>query len=154
MHIVSVVKKLIALFEDERLPELVQSLPRAALVSLIGALAGAVLCVLFVLVHLGFLAGSCSHKGRQRLFKVDALMLLIAAASVGCLFALCASLPVSAAALSPGIGGFALFASFAGLTVYDAALARIGIPVTYKQCYIAGIPAEEYLQRQASATLS
>lgn len=148
MQIVDVVQQIISLVEEEQLPGLLQTLSRPALISLGAALGCTVLCVLFVLVHLGFLAGSCSKKGRRRLFTVDALMLLTAAAAVAGLCGLCAAMPESVAALAPGIGEFVLFASFAGLTAYDAVLARVGIPVQYTQCYIAGIPAEEFLQQK------
>ena len=151
MQIVNIVQSVIYIVQHGMLQQVLH-MPTGELVPLIGALAGTVLCILSVIVHLGFLAGSCSQKGRRRLFRFDAVMILIAGASVACLCALSAA--QGAEMLAPGVGAFAYLASFIALTVYDIVLARTGIPVQYTQCYIAGIPAEEFLQQQEATAHS
>ena len=154
MQIVSVVRMILTLAEKELLLPELQGMPKQQLVLIGGLAAGTVLSILMVLLHLGFTAGSCSEKGRRRLFTLDAIMLLIACATVVCLHLFCKAVSDPGMTYSVGIGAFAALGSYATLTIYDIVLARIGIPVQYTQTYIAGIPAEEFLQQQEAAAFS
>ena len=103
------------------------------------------LTYLYLLAHLGFIAGSCSRPGRLRLFDLDLRILLAAGTALAVLSRLVRALP---AAATVGVGAYVFLLLLMTSAAFDVALMKIGIPVVYKTCYIRGIPAQEYCERQ------
>lgn len=141
---------------------LVSSLDFDALLTMIGSeflgtsfigYAGALVCILLslvmVIVSLVMLTLACSPKGNPRNITLNVIAILLAAAA-----------PVLFTVFSKGIN--AAFPEFisgslgAGIFVYIGCLAALlainiviavkGVDVKYKQCFVGGIPAEEYFE--------
>ncbi len=123
---------------------------RTALAALVPA-ALLVWTALLLLVHLGFIAGSCSRPGRLRLYDLDARMLFSTIAAIAVLHLFCRMLPAAAqqaGACSVGWGAYVFLLLLAVAAAFDLALGRTGIPVKYKTCYIRGIPSDEFFAMQ------
>lgn len=114
-----------------------------------GALVSILLSLVFVIVSLVMLTLACSPKGNPRNITLNVIAIALAAAS-GVFFNVFAS---NISAVFPEfVSGSIEF----GLFVYIAALALLlainiiiavkGVDVKYKQCYVGGIPAEEYFE--------
>ena len=141
---------------------LVSSLDFDALFTMIGSsllgtsfigYAGSLVCVLlslvFVIVSLLMLTISCGRRGNSRNITLNSIAIILAVASI-VFFNMFAS-NISAAfpefiSGSIGFGIFAYIAALIALLVINIVIAKKGIDIKYKQCYVGGIPAEEYFE--------
>ena len=116
----------------------------AAILSLIFVL----LTVLLLLVHLGCIGGSCTAKGRRRIYVTDACMLLCALGSLGAFHAFASAaqtaLPQIVLRFSPGFGAYVFLALLFGILAADIIVLRSGIEVQYTPCWVGAVPAQEY----------
>ena len=111
----------------------------------LAALACLMLSLVFLLLHFALLFLSCSPKGRQRNYTLDILQLGFAAAFVLLLLFLPAGTFASA---TPHVGGWLYLLLSAGNLFGDLLVFRQGIEIRHKQCYVGGIPIEEYFVLQ------
>lgn len=96
-----------------------------------------------LLLHLILLMLSCSPKGKVRNYTLSFLMFIFPAAFI-------------VLTLLAGNGGFASAAPMIGAYIYllltgvnfliEVLVFRQGIEITHKQCYVGGIPIEEYFK--------
>lgn len=102
-----------------------------------------VLSLVFTLLHFVFLTLACSPKGKIRNYIFDAL---IAASTLGsCISFLC----VPENSFFKGslfIGAFTQLILVAACIVFDVLAFKNAPPVKHKQCYVGGIPIEEYFK--------
>ena len=101
------------------------------------------LSLLFLLLHFALLFLACSPRGRSRNLTLDILQLVFAAAYAGGLLFLPAGTFVAA---GPLIGSWVYFALSALSLIVDALVYKQGIEIIHKQCYVGGIPIEEYFE--------
>ncbi len=103
------------------------------------------LSLLFLLLHFILLFLSCSPHGRSRNMSLDSLQVLTAAFFV---FVALRLQQGSFAAVRAGWGS----ALYLGLScvnlIVDAVVFKQGIEIRHKQCYVGGIPIEEYFEMQ------
>lgn len=111
----------------------------------------ALVCVLLVavisLVELILLFLSCSPKGIARNMTLASTALVLTAAATFMFTKFNSSFTAlfpSAYSGNLEFGIFVLMAGFAAVIVINAAIAKQGIDVKYKQTYICGIPSQEY----------
>ena len=113
-----------------------------AFVLMLGWLA---LSVVFLLLHFILLFLSCSPHGRARNITLDVLQVLTAAFFV---FVALKLQQTSFAAVKTGWGS----ALYLGLScvnlIVDAIIFKQGIEINHKQCFVGGIPIEEYFEMQ------
>ena len=121
--------------------------------------AGALVCLLLslvlVIVSLVLLTLACSPKGNPRNITLNSITIILAAASA-VLFTVFSN---GITAVFPefisgklGIGIFVYIALLAALLILNIVIAKKGVDVKYKQCYVGGIPAEEYFELVANGT--
>lgn len=141
---------------------LVSSLDFDALFTMIGSgllgtsfigYAGALVCILlslvFVIVSLLMLMLACSPKGNPRNITLNCITILLASASA--VFFTVFSNGITAVfpefvSGKLGIGIFVYIALLVVLLVMNIVIAKKGVEVKYKQCFVGGIPAEEYFE--------
>lgn len=141
---------------------LVSSLDFDALFTMIGSgllgtsfigYAGALVCILlslvFVIVSLVMLMLACSPKGNPRNITLNCITILLASASA--VFFTVFSNGITAVfpefvSGKLGIGIFVYIALLVVLLVMNIVIAKKGVEVKYKQCFVGGIPAEEYFE--------
>ncbi|MBQ3006972.1 MAG: hypothetical protein IJD78_05350 [Clostridia bacterium] len=141
---------------------LVSSLDFDALFTMIGSsllstsfigYAGALVCILLslvmVIVSLLMLTIACGPKGNPRNITLNIITIAFAVASI--VFFNIFSSNISAVfpefiSGSIGFGIFAYIAALAALLVINIVIAKKGLEVKYKQCFVGGIPAEEYFE--------
>lgn len=141
---------------------LVSSLDFDALITMIGSgllgtsfigYAGALVCILLslvmVIVSLVMLTLACSPKGNPRNITLNCITIALAIASA--VFFTVFSNGISAVfpefiSGSLGVGIFVYIALLAVLLAMNIIIAVKGVEVKYKQCYVGGIPAEEYFE--------
>ncbi len=101
--------------------------------------------VVLILVHFILLTLSCSPKGKPRNIIQDVIMLLT---SVGA--AVCILIMPNAGKLTASLSYGAFIYIFLQIVsaVVDFMCIKQGIPVVHKQCYVGGIPIEEYFELQ------
>ncbi len=141
---------------------LISSLDFDALFTMIGSTllgtsfigyAGALVCLLLslvmVIVSLVMLTLACSPKGNPRNITLNSLAIAFAVASP-VLFTVFSN---GISAVFPefisgklGIGIFVYIALLVVLLVMNIVIAKKGVEVKYKQCFVGGIPAEEYFE--------
>lgn len=141
---------------------LVSSLDFDALFTMIGSeilgtsfigYAGALVCILLslvmVIVSLVMLMLACSPKGNPRNITLNIIAIAFAVASP-VLFSIFSS---EITAVFPdfisgslGVGIFVYIATLAALLAINIVIAVKGVDVKYKQCFVGGIPAEEYFE--------
>ncbi len=111
----------------------------------LAALVCLVLSLLAWLLHFALLFLSCSPKGKARNVSLSALMLGFSLAFV----LLIAFLPNGAfTAAEPGYGAYLYLLLNIVNLVIEILVFRQGIEITHKQCYVGGIPIEEYFEMQ------
>lgn len=141
---------------------LVSSLDFDALFTMIGSsllgtsfigYAGALVCLLLslvvVIVSLLMLTIACGPKGNPRNITLNSIAIVLAVASI--VFFNIFATNISAAfpefvSGSIGFGIFAYIAALAALLAINIVIAKKGLEVKYKQCFVGGIPAEEYFE--------
>lgn len=114
-----------------------------------GALVTLALSLVFVIVSLVALMAACGPKGNVRNFILNGFAIAFAVASI-------VFFSVFASNGSAVFGGYLSGKIGAGIFVYigmllvllavNIVLAVKGTPVKYKQCFVGGIPAEEYFE--------
>lgn len=134
-------------------PETVRALPgggaRAdSLLLLAGTLLFA-LSVVLTLLHFILLTLACSPKGKARNIIQDVLILASSIASAVC-FAVMGDSGAVTATLAVGAYLYILL-QVVNVAVDIAVLVK-GIPVTHRQCYVGGIPIEEYFELEKTLT--
>ncbi len=103
------------------------------------------LSVVMWLVHFFLLMMACSKRAKLRAAIVNPLMLIASAAPL--ILFLCDK---SDAVLTgrPSVGIYLYIALQLVNVIIDFAVLRQGIPVHHKQCYVGGIPIEDYFEMQ------
>ncbi len=120
-----------------------------------GALAGILLSLVFVIVSLVMLTMACGPKGNIRNFVFNSLAIVSAIVSVvmfSKFSAITAVLPDFVTNASIGWGAFVYIAALVLLLGINIVIAVKGVDVKYKQCFVGGIPAEEYFELVAKGT--
>lgn len=114
---------------------------------------GALLCILlslvFVIVSLVMLTMSCGPKGNVRNITLNAITILLVAGSIVFFNQFASGINAVFPELISGKIGFGIFVYIGALALLlgiNIILAVKGIDVKYKQCYVGGIPAEEYFE--------
>lgn len=114
------------------------------------ALAGILLSLVFVIVSLVMLTMSCGKLGNIRNFIFNALAIISATVSVVFYNKFASGItsifPEFVTEASVGWGAYVYIAILVILLGINIVLAVKGIDVKYKQCYVGGIPAEEYFE--------
>lgn len=115
----------------------------------LGALACILLSLVFVIVSLLMLMLACSPKGNPRNITLNIITIILAIAS-GVFFMVFAN-GINAVfpefiSGSIGFGLFVYIGALALLLAINIVIAVKGVEVKYKQCYVGGIPAEEYFE--------
>ncbi len=103
------------------------------------------LSVLLMIIHFAFLTLACSPHGKARNYTVSILMLAFAAAYVLMMIFMPENGIVSA---SVGIGSLLYVLLLAVNLIVEIIVFRKGIEVKHAQCYVGGIPIEEYFEMQ------
>lgn len=120
-----------------------------AFIGYFGALVAILLSLVFVIVSLVSLMAACGPKGNPRNITLNSISIVLAVASIF-LFNMFSS---GVAAVFPdffsgkiGAGIFVYVAALVLLLGINIVIAFKGVDVKYKQCYVGGIPYEEYLE--------
>lgn len=101
------------------------------------------LSVVLILVHFILLTLACSPKGKVRAYVLNTLMLGFSVASAVC-FMLSPTGSCGYGSLS--VGTFLYIALFIVNFVLEIIIYKKGIEIHHKQCYVGGIPIEEYFE--------
>ena len=127
-----------ALFELISQPE-----SKTAALLLLVSIAMLLLVVVTALVHLILLTLSCSPKGKLRNYTICSLMLVFTVAAIVC-FSL---LPENSFCTgSVSIGAYVEILAVVLCFVSEYLAFRFAKEIVHKQCYVGGIPAEEYFK--------
>ncbi len=120
-----------------------------------GALVCLLLSVVFIVISLLMLMLACSPKGNPRNITLNIITIALAVASP--VFFNIFATNISAVfpdfisgSISYGI--FVYIAALALLLAINIVIAVKGVEVKYKQCYVGGIPAEEYFELVKNGT--
>lgn len=134
---------------DSLLTMLGSNLLGNAFIGLAGSLVAILLSAVFVLVSLFALMAACGPKGNSRNLTLNSISIVLAVASIF-LFNMFSN---GVAAVFPdffsgkiGAGIFVYLAALALLLGINIFLTIKGTEVKYKQCYVGGIPYEEYVE--------
>lgn len=102
------------------------------------------LSLIAMLLHLILLTLACSPKGKQRNMALDIIILISTIGSV------IAFMAMSGGAVEGtlGIGAYLYILLQIVNVVIDFKVLKDGIEVSHKQCYVGGIPIEEYFEMQ------
>ncbi len=115
--------------------------------------AGALVCILLslvtVIVSLLMLTIACGSKGNPRNITLNSISIVLAVASI--VFFSIFSKNIHAVfpefvSSSIGFGIFVYIASLVALLVINIVIAKKGVDIKYKQCFVGGLPAEEYFE--------
>lgn len=104
-----------------------------------------VLSLLTLVVHFILLTLACSPKGKARNLTLDVILLATTIGSAVAIFRMPAGGAVSG---TVGIGGYLYILLQIVNVLVDVIILKQGIPVNHKQCYVGGIPIEEYFEMQ------
>lgn len=105
--------------------------------------------IVLLLLHIVLLTLACSPKGKVRNYTLDIMMLVFAIASAVCFTVM----PEGSFAYgSLGIGTYLYIALLIVNFAVDIAVFKQGIEVHHKQCYVGGIPIEEYFEMVENGT--
>lgn len=125
------------------------SLLGSSFVGYLGALLCILLSLVFVIVSLVMLTMSCGPKGNVRNITLNAITILLAAGSIVFFNQFASGINGVFPEFVSGKIGFGIFVYIGCLALLlgiNIILAVKGIDVKYKQCYVGGIPAEEYFE--------
>lgn len=107
------------------------------------SVAGLLLSVVVMLLHFLCNMLACSPKGKIRNYTLDIIFIVLVAASMG-LFAFIPENPFVSGSL--GIGAFLYLALVILNFIIDILVFRENIEIKHAQCYVGGIPIEEYFE--------
>ena len=116
---------------------------------LTGSLLLLLLSIVFWLVHFVLLTMACGKRAMARAIVLHALLLLSAFGALA-LFAADRSSAVLTG--KPAVGIYLYLVLLIVNAAVDFAVLRQGIDVRHKQCYVGGIPIEEYFELQKTMT--
>lgn len=106
------------------------------------------LSVVLIVVSLVCLMFACGKKGNPRNITLNSLMIVFAIISTICFVVFSSSItavfPSLVTTSSIGIGAFVYIFTLILLLGINIIIAKKGIEVKYKQCYIGGLKSEEY----------
>ena len=108
-----------------------------------GAVAGLLLSVVVMLLHFLCNMLACSPKGKIRNYTIDIVYIVLVLASM-VFFMFIPENPFVSGSL--GIGAFLYLALVILNFVVDILVFRENIEVKHAQCYVGGIPIEEYFE--------
>ncbi len=115
----------------------------AAGIMFTGAVLGLLLSVVIMLLHFLCNMLACSPKGKIRNYTLDIIYLVLVIAAMG-LFAFIPENPFVSGSL--GIGAFLYLALVILNFVIDILVFRENIEIKHAQCFVGGIPIEEYFE--------
>ena len=104
---------------------------------------GFVLSVVMLLVHLILLILACSPKAKIRGYIINGIMLAFTLVFVIAPFFAPKTGDITA---STGLGAYLYLVLMIANSAVDIILLNKGTPVKHKQCYVGGIPIEEYFE--------
>ena len=107
------------------------------------SVAGLLLSVVVMLLHFLCNMLACSPKGKIRNYTLDIIFIVLVAISMG-LFAFIPENPFVSGSL--GIGAFLYLALVILNFIIDILVFRENIEIKHAQCYVGGIPIEEYFE--------
>ncbi len=116
---------------------------QTAAIMFVGSLLCLLLSVVIMLVHLLCLMMALGPKGKLRNYALDTVFLLLSVGSVVLFFAMPEN---SFASGTVGIGSYLYIVLVIVNFAVDIAVFKQGIEVKHKQCYVGGIPIEEYFE--------
>lgn len=118
---------------------------KTATIFLLAAMGLFVISLLATVLHFIFLSLACSPKGKKRNLVMDIIILASTVLSMIAIFAMPKGGAVEA---TVGIGGYLYLLLQVVNVAIDYKVLKDGIPVHHKQCYVGGIPVEEYFEMQ------
>ncbi len=107
------------------------------------------LSIIISLIHFILLMMACSKRAMLRAVITDSLIIITSFAS---LFIFMADKSSAVFTGKPSIGIYLYLALQIVNVVIDFTVLHQGIPVHHKQCYVGGIPIEEYFEMQKTMT--
>lgn len=120
-----------------------------------GALVCLLLSVVFIVISLLMLMLACSPKGNPRNITLNIITIALAVASPVFFNIFATNINAVFPDFISGKIGFGIFvyiAAIALLLAINIIIAVKGVEVKYKQCFVGGIPAEEYFELVAKGT--
>ncbi len=114
-----------------------------------GALVTLLLSVVFIVISLLMLMLACSPKGNPRNITLNIITILLAVASPVFFNIFATNISTVFPDFISGKIGFGIFVyigALALLLAINIIIAVKGVEVKYKQCFVGGIPAEEYFE--------
>ncbi|MBR3780739.1 MAG: hypothetical protein IKK63_06010 [Clostridia bacterium] len=114
-----------------------------------GALVCLLLSVVFIVISLLMLMLACSPKGNPRNITLNIITIALAVASPVFFNIFATNISAVFPDFVSGKIGFGIFVYIAALALLlgiNIIIAVKGVNVKYKQCYVGGIPAEEYFE--------
>lgn len=140
---VTLIKKYESLADFDALGEFLKG--GAASYCCVAAFGLLVLSLLVTVTHLALLALSCSKKGKVRNYTQDILIIVFTLASI---IVTAFAVKGEYVTASVSFGAFIyLLLQIVNFAV-DIAVFKENIEITHKQCYVGGIPIEEYFEMQ------
>lgn len=121
----------------------------SSFIGYLGALACILLSLVFVILSLVMLTISCGPRGKSRNITLNVITILLAAGSIVFFNQFASGINTVFPDFISGkisYGIFVYIGALALLLAINIVLAVKGINVKYKQCYVGGIPAEEYFE--------
>lgn len=125
------------------------SLVGSSFVGYLGALLCILLSLVLVIVSLVMLTMACGPKGNPRNIILNSIAILLAAGSIVFFNQFASGINAVFPEFVSGKIGFGIFVYIGALVLLlgiNIIIAVKGVDVKYKQCYVGGIPAEEYFE--------
>lgn len=113
------------------------------------SLVALLLSLVMIIVSLVLLTCACGPRGKSRNITMNVVTMLLAIASIAGFFVFSKGINTVFPTLVSGKIGFGAFvyvAMIAALLAINIVIAVKGVEVKYKQCYVGGIPYEEYME--------
>lgn len=142
LSLLDIIDKIDALTGDA-LPTMLSGGSMAAGILFILSVLFFALSALAVVLHFLLNMLSCSPKGRQRNKAMDIILLVTTIASAVCFLVMPKNAYVDG---TLGIGAYLYIVLQIVNVVIDERTMKRGIPVHHKQCFVGGIPVEEYFE--------
>ncbi len=139
-----IVKKINGLTGDA-IPAMLSDESKTAGIFFVAAVGFFALSLVMTLLHFILNTLSCSPKGKQRNMIVDVILLAFTVAAPLCFMQIPDNKYVTG---SLAVGTFLYILLQLVNVGVDIAAMKQGIPVHHKQCYVGGIPIEEYFKLQ------
>lgn len=122
----------------------------ASFISYAGALVCVLLSLVFVILSLLMLTIACGRRGNARNITLNSIAIILAVASIGFytsfLTNITAFFPEFVLGGGIGLGVIFYIVALVALLTINIVIAKKGLEIKYKQCYVGGIPAEQYFE--------